>query len=296
MTFRTIARLSLLACCAAVFAAAPVSAQAPTKVVADKLTSHVQLLQLPPSGNVTVFFADDGLLVVDAGNPKAGPLVAEKIASLSPKPVRYLVDTHYHDDHTGGNVAVARGGTIVASQACRQTMRRNLEPEQKPADAGVPQQAFGSEQGLRMGETMVRLVYFGPAHTAGDSVVVFESEGIIAAGDLFFNGLPPYIDVADGADTENWARIIRAVAARYPKFKVVPGHGPVSNMKGWLRFADYLTALREKVAAAIAAGQTREQAVASVKLDEFPEVKDVGDFLTKAQNVGWVYDELKQGK
>jgi cyclase len=135
-------------------------------------------------------------------------------------------------------------------------------------------------------------VHFGPAHTSGDTVVVFESEGVIAAGDLFFNGLPPYIDVADGSDTDNWVKVIRAVAQRYPKYKVIPGHGPITNMKAWLRFADYLTALREKVAAAIAAGQTRDQAVASVKLDEFPEIKDVGEFLTKAQNVGWVYDEL----
>ncbi len=292
MAFRTIARLSLLAACAA----APAYAQAPVKVVAEKLTSRIELLQQAPAGNVTAFFADKSVLVVDSGDPKTAPQIAAKIASLSAKPVHYLVDTHYHDDHTGGNVTVARGGTIIASQACRQTMRRNLGPEQKPADAGLPQQTFGSEQGLRLGQQLVRLVHFGPAHTSGDTIVVFEGERVIAAGDLFFNGLPPYIDVADGADTGNWAKTIRAVAARYPKFKVVPGHGPVSNMKGWLRFADYLTALREKVAAAIEAGQTREQAVASVELDEFPEVKDAGEFLTKAQNVGWVYDELKRGK
>ncbi len=296
MTFGTIARLSLLASCTAVFAAEPVQAQAPAKLVVQKLTSRIEVLQLPPAGNVTAFFADNGVLVVDSGDPKTAPQISEKIASLTGKPLRYLVDTHYHDDHTGGNVAVARGGTIIASQPCRQTMRKNLKPEQKPEDAGIPQQTFGSEQGVRVGQQLVRLVYFGPAHTSGDTIVVFESEGGIAAGDLFFNGLPPYIDVADGADTENWARIIRAVAVRYPKFKVVPGHGPVGDMKGWLRFADYLSALRSKVAAAIEAGQSREQAVASVKLDEFPEVKDVGEFLTKAQNVGWVYDELKRGK
>jgi len=146
------------------------------------------------------------------------------------------------------------------------------------------------------GNRKVEFRYFGPAHTSGDTVVIFESERVIATGDLFFNGLPPYIDVADGADTENWIKVIRAVAERFPKYKVIPGHGPVAGMKDWLRFADYLSALREKVAAAIAAGQTREQAVASVKLDEFPEVKDVGVFLTKAQNVGWVYDELKRAK
>jgi cyclase len=288
---RTVGRLCLIAACAAV----PAFAEAPAKVKADKLTSRIQYLQLPPAGNVTLFTGDESLLVVDSGNPNS-TAIADKIASLSPKPVAYLVDTHYHDDHTGGNVAVAHGGKIVASQACLKTMRKNRKPEQKPEAAGLPQETYGSERGLLVGKQMVRLMNFGPAHTAGDTIVIFESEGVVAAGDLFFNGLPPYIDVADGADTENWVKVIRAVAERFPKYKVIPGHGPVAGMKEWLRFADYLSALRERVAAAIATGQTRDQAVASVKLDEFPEVKDVGVFLTKAQNVGWVYDELKRGK
>ena len=302
MISRTIGRLALMAAWVAApvgatpaFAQEPAQAEAPAKVRAEKLTSRIQVLQMAMTGNVTVFTADDGLLIVDSGNPSSNA-IADKIASLSSKPVRYLVDTHYHDDHTGGNVTVARGGTIVATDACRDTMRRNLKPEQKPETAGIPQEIYGSERGLLMGKHMVRLVHFGPAHTSGDTVVVFENDKVVAAGDLFFNGLPPYIDVADGADTDNWVKIIRAVAARYSKYKVIPGHGPVADMKAWLRFADYLTALREKVAAAIAAGQTRVQAVASVKLDEFPEIKDAGDFLTKARNVGWVYDELTQGK
>jgi len=287
---RTVGRLCLVAACAAI----PAGAEEPAKVKAEKLTSRLQVLQLPPAGNVTLFVGEDGLLVVDSGNPNS-TAIADKIASLSPKPVVYLVDTHYHDDHTGGNRAVARSGKIVASQACLKTMRAHRKPEQKPDEAGLPQEAYGTERGLRLGKQMVRLMHFGPAHTSGDTVVLFESEGVIAVGDLFFNGLPPYIDVADGSDTDNWVKIIRGLAERYPGYKVIPGHGPVSNMKGWLRFADYLTALHEKVAAAIAAGETRDQAVASVKLDEFPEIKDVGEFLTKAKNVGWVYDELKRG-
>ncbi len=287
-------RLLLLMAGAALFASAqPARAEVPAKVKADKLTSRIQWLQLPPAGNVTVFVGDESLFVVDAGNPNSSA-IADKIASLSAKPVAYLVDTHYHDDHTGGNAAVARGGRILATQACLMSMRKNAKPDQ-PA-AALPQETYGTERGVRLGKELVRLASFGPAHTAGDTVVIFESEGVIAAGDLFFNGLPPYIDVADGADTENWVRIIHVLAERYPKYKVVPGHGPVSDMKGWLRFADYLSALREKVAAAIAAGRTREEAVAGVRLDEFADVKDVAPFLTKAQNVGWVYDELKRGK
>jgi glyoxylase-like metal-dependent hydrolase (beta-lactamase superfamily II) len=286
---RTVGRLCLVVACAA----APAYAEAPAKTKADKVTSRIQWLQTPLA-NVTMFIAEDGLLIVDSGQPNDASQVAAKIASLSPKPIRYLVDTHYHSDHTGGNVAVARGAKIVAHENCQRTMRKNLKPEQKAEDVGVPQEVYGTERGLRVGKQIVKLRHFGPGHTSGDTVVVFEGEKVIAAGDLFFNGLPPFIDVQDGSDTANWVNMITVLAERYPKYKVIPGHGPVTNMKGWLRFAAYLSALREKVGAAIAAGQSREQAVASIRLDEFPEIKDVGEFLTKAQNVGWVYDELKR--
>ncbi len=292
MSFKTVMRLCLIAAMAAVSVPAW-AAEAPAKIKAEKVSSRIRWLQTPLA-NVVLFIGEDGLLVVDSGQPEDGAAVAAKIASLSPKPVVYLVNTHYHFDHTGGNLAVARGGTIVASATCQRSMLASLKPDQKPEDVGVPQETFGTGRGLRVGERMVKLLQFGPGHTAGDTVVVFEGEKVIAAGDLFFNGMPPYIDVKDGSDTANWVKTIDTLARRYPDFKVIPGHGPVTNMKAWLRFAAYLTALREKVAAAIAAGQTREQAVASVKLDEFPQVKDIPNMLTKAQDVGWVYDEMKR--
>jgi cyclase len=260
-----------------------------------KVSSGVQWLQTPLA-NVTMFIGKDELLIVDSGQAQDAAQIAAKIAELSPKPIHYLVNTHHHFDHSGGNATIGRGATIIAHENCKAAMLKDMKPGQKPEDIGVPQQVYGTERGLRVGGEMVRLLHFGPGHTSGDTIVVIESEKVIAAGDLFFNGLPPYIDVANGSDTENWIRTIRTLAERYPKFKVVPGHGPVADMKTWGRFADYLTALRTKVAAAIAEGKTREETVASVKLAEFPEIKDVGDFLTKAQNVGWVYDELKRGK
>jgi glyoxylase-like metal-dependent hydrolase (beta-lactamase superfamily II) len=266
-------------------------AQQPAPLKVETVTPRLHVILT--MGNVTVFEGQEGLLVVDSSQASAAEALAAKVREISPKPVRYLVNTHYHFDHVGGNATLGRGATIVAQEACRKSALRDLKPEQKPEDVGVPQETYTDERELRLGKDVIKLVHLGPGHSAGDTVVVFESEKTLVAGDLFFNGLPPYIDVKDGADTANWAATIAKLAARYPDYKVVPGHGAVSDMKSWQRYAAYLTALRTKVAAAIQAGQTREAAVASIRLDEFPEVR--GNELIKTANaVGWVYDELKR--
>jgi len=284
-----IARIA--SCCGLVIAglALTVSAQEPAPLKVETVTPRLHCIVT--MGNVTVFEGQDALLVVDSGQPDAAVQLAAKVREISSKPVRTLVNTHYHFDHMGGNAVVGRGATIVAHEACRQAALKALKPGQKPEEVGVPQETYKDALELRVGQDVVKLLYLGPGHTSGDTVVVFESEKALVVGDLFFSGLPPYIDVKDGADTANWAALIAELAARYPDFKVIPGHGSVSDMKGWQRFAQYLTALRAKVVAAIQAGQSREAAQASVRLDEFPEVQDTS-FLKKSDNVGWVYDEL----
>ena len=138
----------------------------------------------------------------------------------------------------------------------------------------------------------VKLLHFGAAHTAGDTVVVYQQSRVIPAGDLFFHGLPPYIDVADGADTANWVRTIEKLADDYPEYKVIPGHGPVTDMKAWKDFGAYLKYLREQVAAAVRAGKNKEEAQRSIDLSRFQHIQDQGEFLTKRNNIGWIYDEL----
>jgi glyoxylase-like metal-dependent hydrolase (beta-lactamase superfamily II) len=115
---------------------------------------------------------------------------------------------------------------------------------------------------------------------------------VIHAGDLFFHGMPPYIDVNDGSDTKNWVRTIHSLAEKHPDFQVIPGHGKVTNMKEFVKFADYLNALIKEVSAAIKAGKTKEQAVESIDLSSFTYIQDQGEFLTKKKNIEWVYDEM----
>jgi glyoxylase-like metal-dependent hydrolase (beta-lactamase superfamily II) len=256
----------------------------------EKVTDRVHMIQ-GAVGNITVIEGGDGLLVVDSGITKTSDQVAAKLTEISSKPMRYLVNTHYHFDHVGGNAIFGRGATIIAHKNCRNTMTANLKPEETPDGVGVPQETYDSEKTVKIGEQIVKLLHLGPAHTSGDTIVVSESEKVVVAGDTFFNGMPPYIDVKNGSDTANWVTLIGKLAERYPEYKVVPGHGPVTDMAGYQAFAKYLSALREKVKAAVEAGKSREETMESVKLDEFAEIAD-NDFLKKSENVGWVYDEM----
>jgi glyoxylase-like metal-dependent hydrolase (beta-lactamase superfamily II) len=145
---------------------------------------------------------------------------------------------------------------------------------------------------LQLGEETIRLIHFGPAHTSGDTVVIFDKAKVVHTGDLFFNGIPPYIDVNNGSNTQNWVNIIGKLAEIYPDFKVIPGHGPVTTMQEYVKFAEYLRYLRKEVAAAIKAGKTKEQTMESIDLSAFSHIQNRGEFLTKKKNIEWIYMEM----
>jgi cyclase len=276
------------------FALAASAADTPPTPRIEQVTPRVSVIVAGFNGVITVFRSDSGPVIVDSADAASAPQVQALIRTFDPRPPAAVILTHYHDDHSGGLATLAAGAPLYAHRDCLASYRkREKGAEEALAKSGrlVP---YDSDTEITLGADVVRLVHPLHAHTSGDTVVVFEKEKVIAAGDLFFNGLPPYIDVADGADTAAWADTIDSLATRYAGFKVIPGHGPLSDADGWRQFAIYLRALRQAVAEAINLGQTREQAQASVRLDQFVAIKDVGAFLTKKANVGWVYDELKR--
>ena len=243
-------------------------------------------------GNIGIYVGEDSLLIVDAQYAKAADAVMAKIKELSPKKIEYLINTHYHGDHTSGNPIIGKDAQIISQQNCKKSLLAGLKPEETPESIGAPNKTFDTEMTITLGDETVRLVYMGPGHTLGDTIVIFDKAKVIHAGDLFFHGMPPYIDVNDGSDTQNWVRTIQALAEKHPDFQVIPGHGKVTNMKEYVKFADYLNTLIKEVSAAIKAGKTKEQAVESIDLSSFTYIQDLGEFLTKKKNIEWVYDEM----
>jgi cyclase len=243
-------------------------------------------------GNIGILKGEEGVLLVDSQYAKYSSEILEEIRKISPDPILYLINTHYHGDHTDGNPILGKGAKIIGHINCKNSMLKGKKPEEAAENLGIPEETFESEMTINFGNETVKLLYLGPGHTSGDAVVVFEKAGVIHAGDLFFHKIPPYIDVNDGSGTGNWVKIIGILAERYPDFKVIPGHGEVATMKEFYRFADYLRYLHDQVAAAIESGKTKEQAVASIDLSNYDYIQDQGEFLTKKRNIELVYDEL----
>jgi glyoxylase-like metal-dependent hydrolase (beta-lactamase superfamily II) len=243
-------------------------------------------------GNIGILKSGDALLVVDASYARTANDIMAEIQKLSPLSIRYLINTHYHGDHTGGNAIIGKGAEIISHTNCKASQVAGMKPEEREEGVGVPQKTFEKEMTLKLGEETIHLIHFGPAHTSGDTVLVFDKAKVVHTGDLFFHGVPPYIDVKDGSNTENWVTTIGKLAETYPDFKVIPGHGPVTTMQEYVKFAEYLRYLRKEVAAAIQAGKTKEQAMESIDLSAFDHIKDRGEFLTKKKNIEWIYMEL----
>ncbi len=262
-----------------------------TPVTIERVGGRVSCLY-GQGGNLGILEGELRLLVVDSQYARNAPRVKAAIQEFDSRPIRLLVNTHYHGDHTGGNPVLGEEASIVSHKNCKVSFLKGLKPEQSAEAMGAPQQTYDTVMTIQVGEETVELLHFGAAHTAGDTVVVFQQSRVIHAGDLFFHGLPPYIDVADGADTANWVRTIEKLARDYPDYKVIPGHGPVTDMKAWQDFGVYLKYLREQVAAAIQAGKNKEEAQRSIDLSRFQHIPDQGEFLTKQNNIGWIYDEL----
>ena len=255
------------------------------------LAGQVYLLQ-GPGGNVAVLKDSSGLVVIDSKYSQTAPAFMDALEQFSPRSVRYLINTHYHGDHTGGNAVIGGSATIISHENCRAGMLSRAKPEESAESLGLPAITFSKAMTLHLADETVHLRYFGPGHTSGDAVVVFEHGKIVHMGDLFFHQMPPYIDVQNGSDTKNWVATIRQITEEYGGYTIIPGHGPVTDTVQLGKFADYLQYLRDEVEKAVAQGKTRQETIDSIDLTSYALLRDVGEFLTRKNNVGWIYDEM----
>ena len=256
----------------------------------QQLAPDLYLLLGGRGGNVAFRVAERGVLVIDDQFADLAPQIKKNIEQVTDKPIRYLINTHHHGDHTGGNAFFLGYTDIIAHH----NVRRNLL-ELRPRGAAVedvaaPTVTFERELRLYLDEKPIEVFHLARGHTNGDSVVYFPSEKVIHMGDLYFNGLHPYIDRGAGASTREWIQFLSQVLQKVaPETQFIPGHGPVSDAEGLKVFRDYLKELRSKVAEAMAAGKTRQEAIDSITI----EISEKWPPPRGKDNIGIVYDELK---
>lgn len=246
------------------------------------------------SSNSTFLVGDNGILVVDTGlNADEGRKLLEEIRKVSPLPVRWIVNTHYHPDHRGGNSVVGPDAVIVSTAYTRQqVLKGNQEQkrqERQPPDYQLNENLKG-EITLFVGEHEVRIYHPGPAHTRGDLVVYFADQHAVATGDLFLTNSCPYMD--DG-DLDNWIVALDDVL-ELPAEHVVPGHFGLATKKDVRFFRDYLAELRAQVARLYRRNMSLEQTKAALKLEEFKSLRQFPQYeATFADNAAAYYHQLE---
>jgi glyoxylase-like metal-dependent hydrolase (beta-lactamase superfamily II) len=245
-------------------------AAATAKINVTKLRGNVSVLQ-GSGGNITVLTGPDGKLLVDAGITASRPQITEALDTLSPDPVKHLINSHWHFDHTDGNEWLhSIGAEITAHENTRKHLSITTQVEDwnftfppAPAEA-LPTKLFNSEQTLYVNGATLSLEYYSPAHTDSDISVHFTDDDIIHVADTLWNGHFPFIDYSTGGSIDGMIRAADANVAKVTdKTIVISGHGSIGNKSQLIEFRDMLVSVRDEVSRLKKQGKSLDEVVAA---------------------------------
>lgn len=216
------------------------------------------------SGNVVIVPDERGVLLIDDERPTDLAEMTAAARTLSPGPIRYVINTHWHVDHSGGNAELAAAGAVIIAH---RAVRTRLSVDQYMAaydrtvpaspDIALPGVVFDDALDVHFGGETVKLRHTPSAHTDGDSLVYLEKANVLHMGDVFFNGLFPFIDRSSGGSIQGLIRSVDvALSIADDKTQIVPAHGDVANRTELAAYRAMLTDVRDQVQAAIASGET----------------------------------------
>jgi len=208
-------------------------------------------------GNIGVSVGDDGLLLVDTGFPMLADKLRAELKKLSPKPVKLVINTHHHGDHTMGNTGFGADGTIIAHVNARARLVKEGFWENTPAPpAALPLVLIRDRLDLHVNGEDIQATYLPPAHTDSDVMVKFAGSNVVHLGDVFFNGFYPFIDTRTGGSVKGYiAGVEKALADLPAGAKIIPGHGPPATRKELEAFLEMLKETSATVEKGIKAGK-----------------------------------------
>jgi glyoxylase-like metal-dependent hydrolase (beta-lactamase superfamily II) len=239
-------------------------------ITVQSLRGKVSVL-MGSGGNIAVFSGHDGKLLVDAGITASRRKIIEALASISPRPVKRLINSHWHFDHTDGNAWLhASGASILAHE----NTRKHLSVAQRvegwsftfPASpsGALPTEVFKTDCTLYYNGAAIALKSYEPAHTDSDISIHFTDADILHVADTWWNGYYPFIDYSTGGSINGIIDATEANLARVTKTTIIiPGHGPVGNRSALTEYRDMLVTIRDKVALLKKQGRSRDEVVAA---------------------------------
>ncbi len=259
------------------------------------------LMLVGQGGNIGVSYGVNGVFLVDDQFAPLTEKILAAVRTVSDAPVRFVLNTHWHGDHTGGNEPLgAQGALIVAHENVRERMsvEQFFELTQRrvpaAAEGALPVITFTDAMTFHWNDDEIHVFHTARAHTDGDAIVHFRNANVVHMGDTYFNGMYPFIDVGTGGTIDGMIAVADSVLAFSDEdTKIIPGHGPISDSSELLAYRTMLDAVRSRVADMLAQGATQEEVVGA-KLTQDLDAEWGGGFMDPDTWIGLVYSSLQR--
>lgn len=277
----------------------PLYAQQQVEVAATEVAPGIYMIT-GRGGNMAVSTGEDGVFVIDDQYAPLTERIVAAIRSFSEEPIRFVINTHWHGDHTGGNENLGEmGALIVAHDNVRRRMSvggflEALDVQVDPAAEGaLPVVTFGRDVTFHLNGLEIHAFHVEHAHTDGDAVVLFRGADVIHMGDVYFNGRYPFVDVSSGGSLDGVISATRGVLELIgDETRVIPGHGPLSDKAELADYLSMLTQVRANVEALIERGLDREAVIAARPSAEWDSTW--GARFPPERFIGILYDDLSR--
>ena len=252
-------------------------------------------------GNIGVSAGEDGVFMIDDQFAPLTDRITAAVAALSDQPIRLLINTHWHGDHTGGNENLGKQGVlIVAHDNVYARMSRDTEigafNQVVPAapEAALPVITFNDNVTFRLNGEEIRAVHYSHSHTDGDSVIQFVNANVLHTGDIWFNGYYPFIDVSSGGSIDGVIGSIRTlIDLADDNTRIIPGHGPLGDKQGMQEYLEMLEAVQTRMKKLIAEGKSLEQIIELRPNADYDDAMGKG-FINPETFLQILYSDLKR--
>lgn len=266
------------------------------KIITEKLTDHIHVLK-GRGGNIGLFVGDNEVFMIDDQFAPLSEKILKAIRTISDKPIKYLVNTHWHGDHTGGNANMQKEGAVIVSH---ENVRKRMGTEQvvwgkkRPASPkeALPVITFSEDMRFYIDEEDIFITHVHNAHTDGDALVYFTTSNVLHVGDTYFQGKFPYIDLGSGGSIDGYIKgIEKMLVLSDDNTKIIPGHGNVTSKKELNAYLKMLKGLKRNVMNAINEGKTLEEVKNDAAITK--DYKSFSGWITEERIRETIYKSLK---
>ena len=271
----------------------------PVEFTTFQLSDTVYMLR-GRGGNIGISTGEDGLYIIDDQLRPITTQLLQAIRKISHKPIRFVINTHYHADHVGGNETIGDAGAVLIAH---ENIRKRMTTEQvsifmnnstPPYPKGaLPVLTFNDRLSLHLNGETATAYYVANGHTDGDSIIHFPVSNVIHMGDMFFNGLYPYVDLDAGGSMQGLVEAANlALSMADESTRIIPGHGPLGMTEDLKNYRDYLVQAGANVQELIDKDMSLQQIIAAEPTKEWDEALGK-TWITPAQFVTFIYNSLE---